>query len=275
MRNGEFILMNILKNMNNLSFSKILNKDQLTLINRNNLNYPLTIAEKDYFLAIVSKIIFNSSIKEKLIFKGGTALHHVYLQQLRFSEDLDFSSNKDIIKLDEIEKIFSNFNFFEIKKHYISPATIKIERLKYIGPLKQANSLKIEIDNMQNVVLDPLEINYNNEYGIKTKVRVMDIREILAEKIRAMNERARYRDFYDFTMIVKKISININKIIELVREKEIRKDINTNNILNNWRIAQTEKQGDLLSIFYSEDLADNEITKNLKKLNFKEIKSNN
>lgn len=42
----------------------------------------------------------------------------------------------------------------------------------------------------------------------KQKVRVMDIREITAEKIRAMSDRIRYRDFYDFAMILKKLAIN-------------------------------------------------------------------
>lgn len=44
-------------------------------------------------------------------------------------------------------------------------------------------------------------MDYHNAFGVKTKVRVMDIREIAAEKMRAMNDRVRYRDFYDFTMI--------------------------------------------------------------------------
>jgi len=68
----------------------LLNKAQLSIINKNNLRYPLAIAEKDYFLAIVLQIIYNSSLKDKLVFKGGTAIHHLYLDQLRFSEDLDF-----------------------------------------------------------------------------------------------------------------------------------------------------------------------------------------
>jgi len=83
----------------------------------------------------------------------------------------------------------------------LSPATFKIEKLQYLGPLGQSNSLKIEIDYLQNVILPPIEIDYQNIYGVKTKTRVMDIREIVAEKIRAMSDRARYRDYYDFVMI--------------------------------------------------------------------------
>ncbi|MBI2436907.1 MAG: nucleotidyl transferase AbiEii/AbiGii toxin family protein [Candidatus Magasanikbacteria bacterium] len=59
----------------------------------------------------------------------------------------------------------------------------------------------MEIDFLQNVILPPIEMDYHNAFGVKTKVRVMDIREIAAEKMRAMNDRVRYRDFYDFTMI--------------------------------------------------------------------------
>ncbi|MFH1838359.1 MAG: nucleotidyl transferase AbiEii/AbiGii toxin family protein [Candidatus Kuenenbacteria bacterium] len=250
---------------------ELLNRAVLILLNKK-LKYPLAIAEKDYFLALVSKIIFDSKMKNKLIFKGGTALYHIYLPQLRFSEDLDFSSNAEKIELDEVKNIFENYDFLKVKKDYISKATIKIEKLQYTGPLNQPNSLKIEIDFLQNVILPPLELYYKNVYGIKTKVRVMDIREIVAEKIRAMNDRIRYRDFYDFTMIMKKLNVNINEAINLVKQKEIRKIISQKNILENWQLAKQEKQQELSNIFYSEEVRDEEAEEELKKLDFVEIK---
>ncbi len=250
---------------------QLISKDQLTILNRQNFKYPLAIAEKDYFLAVISKIIFDSALKYKLIFKGGTALHHVYLPQLRFSEDLDFSSNAIKMELDDVTNIFSKYDFLEIKKDFISGATIKIEKLQYAGPLGQANSLKVEIDFLQNVVLPPIEMDYENIFGIKTKVRVMDIREITAEKIRAMSDRARYRDFFDFVMIKNKLKIDLNKILDLVRQKEIRKTISKENILNNWEIAKLDKQEDLRTIYLTEELNDEEIKSVLDKLNFDSI----
>lgn len=136
---------------------QLITKDQLTILNRQKLKYPLAIAEKDYFLAIISKIIFDSNIKDKLIFKGGTALYHSYLPQLRFSEDLDFSSTINKLEIDSIRNIFKDYDFLEIKKDHLSPATFKIEKLQYLGPLGQSNSLKIEIDYLQNVILPPIE----------------------------------------------------------------------------------------------------------------------
>jgi predicted nucleotidyltransferase component of viral defense system len=249
----------------------LVSKDQLTILNRQNYKYPLAIAEKDYLLAIVSKIIFDSVLSGKLIFKGGTALHHVYLPQLRFSEDLDFSSNVTKLDMGEVKNIFSKFDFLEIKKDYVSGATIKIEKLQYSGPLIQPNSLKVEIDFLQNVVLPPIEMDYQNVFGVKTKVRVMDIREIAAEKIRAMNDRARYRDFFDFVIISNKLKINLKEILDLVRQKEIRKTISQDNILNNWGVAKLDRQEDLQTIYLTKELSDGEIENTLNELHFDSI----
>lgn len=44
---------------------ELLTKAQLQIINRrSNLRYPLDVAEKDYFLALVSKIIHESPLKD-------------------------------------------------------------------------------------------------------------------------------------------------------------------------------------------------------------------
>lgn len=246
---------------------ELLNREELILYSKK-IKYPLAISEKDYFLALVSKIIFDSKLSNKLIFKGGTALHHVYLPQLRFSEDLDFSSNATEIGLEEVKNIFVGFDFLEIKKDYFSGATVKIEKLQYYGPLGHANSLKVEIDFLQNVVLEPVKMDYENLYGVKTKVRVMDVREITAEKIRAMSDRIRYRDFYDFGMIMKKLSINIDEVIYLVKKKEIRFPISKKKILENFNLAKQEKQNDISNIYYSEEIGNKEIEKELFKLNF-------
>lgn len=249
---------------------ELLDKSTLVLMNKK-LKYPLAVAEKDYFLTLVSKIIYESSLRDKLIFKGGTALHHTYLPQLRFSEDLDFSSNQNPMNLDEVNAVFAPYEFLSVKKEYLSKATIKIERLLFTGPLGQANSFKVEIDFLQNVVLPPHELSYHNTYGVETKVRVMDIREIAAEKVRAMNDRVRYRDFYDFTMICLKLDANLVEVVDLVKQKEVRKPISLRTILSNWQLAKTDKRNELIAIYYSEELSDESVEMQLKRLPFTEI----
>ncbi|EKE21951.1 MAG: hypothetical protein ACD_7C00086G0003 [uncultured bacterium] len=241
-----------------------LTRRELEVINRQNLNYPLAVAEKDYLLALVSKIVYESPLRNKLLFKGGTALHHCYLNQMRFSEDLDFTSLDKNITLDEVKRIFEPYDFLEIRKEYTSNATIKLERLTYNGPLGQANSLKLEIDFIQNVVLPAKELEYKNVWKVDTKVSVMDIREICAEKIRASSERVRYRDFYDLFQIIKNYKLDLGEIIGLIKQKEVRKQLSQQSILKNWENAKLEKVNDSQRIYYSEEVDDFEMEEMLK-----------
>jgi predicted nucleotidyltransferase component of viral defense system len=252
---------------------ELLTRRELEVINRRSHRYPLQIAEKDYLLSIVSRIISGSSLRDRLVFKGGTALHHCCLPNLRFSEDLDFTYTtthtgkvessaeaqpKEEV-LDEIERMLNEYDFLEVKKSYISDFTIKIEKLSFVGLLGQPNSLKIEVDMEQAVVLQPREIAYANIWRVDADMLVMDIREICAEKIRAINERARYRDFYDLNMIMKRLKPDLAVVADLISKKEARKPYSRGSIEANWEIARGEKGADGHRIFYLEEVEDSDI----------------
>jgi predicted nucleotidyltransferase component of viral defense system len=63
----------------------LITRQQLEIINRKTLRYPLQIAEKDYLLTLVMQIVYQSDLQDTLVFKGGTALHHCYLEQTRWN----------------------------------------------------------------------------------------------------------------------------------------------------------------------------------------------
>lgn len=249
-----------------------LTKRELEIINRKNLAYPLAIAEKDYLLTIVSKIIYDSSLRKKLVFKGGAALYHCYLPQLRFSEDLDFTATDKSITIEEVKAIFEPYDFLSVKKEYVSPATIKIEKLQYQCPLGFTGSLKLEIDYLQNVILPVKVLFYENIWKVKTKVCVMDEREVCAEKIRASSGRARYRDFYDLAMLFRNYKFDLKEITELIRQKEIRKPITKKSILANWRFVKKEREQEEQIVYYAEAVPEKEIKEMLAKLLFEVIK---
>lgn len=234
-------------------------RQQLEIINRKTLRYPLHIAEKDYLLTLVLQIIASSPFGKTLIFKGGTALHHCYLEQYRFSEDLDFSSNQTAVALGDIRDIFAQVDYLSIKKDYLSGATLKIEKLQYVGPLIQPNSLKVEVDFLQNVLLPPQTLIYRNVWGIDFKVQVMDVKEICAEKIRAMSDRARYRDFYDIFLLLEKFELDLEEIISYVKQKEVRQPITKSSIQSNWEIIATQKENEMSQIYYSRKVEDDHI----------------
>ncbi|MEK7850033.1 MAG: nucleotidyl transferase AbiEii/AbiGii toxin family protein [Candidatus Omnitrophota bacterium] len=245
----------------------LLSKPELAILNKRSVNYKLADAEKDYFLAIVSKIIFESSLREKLVFKGGTAIHHCHLDQTRLSEDLDFTSLDQTISIGDVRAVFAKHDFLEIIDEYVSEATIKIDRLKYSGPLGLPNSLKIEIDFKQNVVLPAKPLDYRNAWKVKTFVNVMDVREICAEKIRAASGRARFRDFYDLALLFERYKFDVEEIKDLIRKKEIRKPISSESMIKNWSIAKEEKKHEISRIYYGEEIRDAEVEKLVQRIN--------
>ena len=125
---------------------ELLDRSTLVLLNKKR-KYPLSIAEKDYFLALILKIIYDSPLKNKLIFKGGTAIHNVYLPHLRFSEDLDFSTNQKPVSLEELRNIFINYDFLTIKKEYTSHATIKIQLASVSQILRVSSAFFLAAEN--------------------------------------------------------------------------------------------------------------------------------
>jgi predicted nucleotidyltransferase component of viral defense system len=250
---------------------KKLTRQQLELINRRSLKYRLDIAQKDYFLALVLELIYDSPLKNKLIFKGGTALHHCYLSQKRFSEDIDFTSLDNEISFEEVKEVIEEDDTFVVDKVFESNYTIKIERLKYEGLLGQNGSIKVEIDRHQNVVLPGREIQYKNVWNVPVSPILMDEREILAEKLRVISQRARYRDFYDLYFLLTELKLELNFSIELLKQKEIRKPILSKNIINNWQIAREEKEKDLQTIFVSEPVDDEVIREILEIIQFEDI----
>ena len=264
MPSGDFIMI-----------PKLLDKQTLQLINRKQLGYSLGIAEKDYFLAMALKVLSKSPLYKTLVFKGGTAIHHCYLPQSRFSEDLDFTSLDKKLTAEAVTSIFAPYPFFEVKKLFTSNATIKIERLKYSGVLDVPNSLKFEIDFIQNVVLPAKQLPYQNVWGIDVTVNVMDVQEIFAEKLRAMSDRARYRDFYDFYLLSQAHSFSLDETLALVSQKEVRKPISQESILRNWKTASAQRHDEIELVRYKQDVFNDErgIEKFLEDLKFDTIES--
>jgi predicted nucleotidyltransferase component of viral defense system len=246
-------------------------RQQLQLINRRTLKYPLDIAEKDYFLARAIKLISESPLDEVLVFKGGTAIHHCYLPQYRYSEDLDFTSLDQSLTIETVVDVLASTGEFEVKKQFESPATIKLERLRYQGVLNQPGAIKVEIDRKQNVVLPPVAQNYTNVWGVEAKVQTMDLLEITAEKIRATATRARYRDFYDLCLIVEQTGIELEQAIDLLHHKEIRRTVGPDQIRANWQEARKQLSSELDSIRFTYPLTDDEVANILEHLHFAPI----
>jgi predicted nucleotidyltransferase component of viral defense system len=252
----------------------LISREKFEYISKRILHYPLHDAEKDYFLTLVMEIISSSKLNKKLVFKGGTAIYHCYLEQFRFSEDLDFTAIDKKFSLIFFERLFTKYSEFEIKKSFTSNATVKIERLKYQGLLETPNSIKVEVDKLQNVYLQPLAKQYKNVWGVDFEVSVMDPIEICAEKIRACNERFRYRDFYDLFMLLKYLQIDIEQAIKILPKKEIRKDISKVNVLKHLDYALEEISKNSDTVYYKEKCENSDLKNFFNKLQIPDLAKN-
>jgi predicted nucleotidyltransferase component of viral defense system len=259
--------------ISNAMSDRYLTRAQLEIINKRTLHYPLQVAEKDYFLALAVREIARSSLEKKLVFKGGTAIHHCYLPQYRFSEDLDFTSLDPKISAEEIQSALESGGLFKAQKVFTSGFTIKIERLQYQGLLGQPGNIKVEVDFQQNVVLPAKSIAYENVWGVNASPQVMDKREICAEKLRATSQRARYRDFYDLYFLLHELKIDQTEVMNPLRKKEIRAPITKANMEKNWEIAKEQQSKDMGSVYCKKTVENLLIEKMINTIEFEEITS--
>ncbi|MFH1048207.1 MAG: hypothetical protein V1732_00910 [Patescibacteria group bacterium] len=69
-----------------------------------------------------------------------------------------------------------------------------------------------------------------------------------------------------------KLKLDLEEVIDLVKQKEVRKNISPKNIISNWELAKKDKINELSAIYFAKELADEQIFEQLKKLDFAEIK---
>jgi len=179
-------------------------------------------AEKDYYQNIILFIIYSKTAKE-IVFKGGTALAKCYGLN-RFSEDLDFSIVKKMQIIDIVSKGLEDFGIkYEMAKNEkeseeTEKYRIKIEGILFAGTEKTKCNITLDFSLREKILLEPkiITIGYHMDIIPTFDVYVMDEKEILAEKIRAVYTRKSARDLYDLSFLIKK---GIEPDKEIINEK--------------------------------------------------------
>ena len=65
------------------------------------MGVPNVIVEKDFWVCWMLDVLFQSSLADSLVFKGGTSLSKVFGAINRFSEDIDLSVSTELLELPE------------------------------------------------------------------------------------------------------------------------------------------------------------------------------
>ncbi len=176
--------------------------------------------EKDYLQHILLLFLYQR-IKREMVFKGGTALQKVFGLN-RFSMDLDFTLRENKVEniLSEVAKDITNFGFASIlskieRKKISKDIILKIKGPLYDGSERTITTFRIEISLRKDLILEPIVKEVVPVYSDLRaySIIMMNLEEILAEKVRAIQWRAKARDLYDLWFLLRKgVKINIDLI---------------------------------------------------------------
>jgi len=185
-----------------------------TLVTAGGRRIPEAVIERDYVLAWFLTGLAGHPLRDKLAFKGGTALRRCWFDDYRFSEDLDFT----LIRPISLEDILKGLNEIFATVEADSGLRIAFDRedrhghqnshtfyLSYQGPLPAVNDVKVDITINEVLCFPlqdrPIQRTYDrfDDLPEGPTVRVYALEEIVVEKLLALSERARNepRDLYD------------------------------------------------------------------------------
>jgi predicted nucleotidyltransferase component of viral defense system len=200
---------------------------------------PEGVLERDYCLSCFLAGLSESALRDRLLFKGGTALKQCYSPDYRFSEDLDFTLAEELPfevirnELDEaFEKTYRSFgvSFRYARADRHSHTNSHTFYLNYEGPLGNLPSgkeIKTDITIKERLVFPfekrPVLRAYEEYEDIPRDaiVHVYSLKEITAEKVIAVCDRARNepRDLYDLWYLCEQGHVDLAQVIDAITRK--------------------------------------------------------
>lgn len=166
-------------------------------------------------------------LRENLAFRGGTALHKLYLNPPpRYSEDIDLVQIKPgpikpiMERLKEVITFFEEPRKTQVKGHGAKANyrfTSEYENIRL--------RLKLEINCKEHFnVLDWVDFPFEVEsewFSGKAKIKTYSINELLGTKLRALYQRSKGRDLFDLDYSRLNMELDIDQIIKCFKEYTI------------------------------------------------------
>ena len=168
--------------------------------------------EKVIRLLDVLRFVFSqSSFKDKLLLKGGTAINlvHTNLKRLSVDIDLDYfgSLDKDVAIKDRelLEKELDSFMIndeYEISSNSRNSFALFSRIYRYRNASGNIDTIKIDVNFMDRVHLYSPIITTINYFDKAVIVRTPAIEELFGMKINALIDRSKPRDLYDSIFVI-------------------------------------------------------------------------
>jgi len=177
--------------------------------------------EQDLVIArAIVEMYSDDLLKKSLAFRGGTALHKLYLKpQVRYSEDIDLVQiNSEPINpiLKRIRERLYFLGTKRIVKQHIHNNTVIYRFDSEMQPITNMR-LKIEINTREHLnILGLKEIPYevkNDWFSGQCQITGYEIEELLGTKLKALYQRKKGRDLFDLYWALTQLDIDTEKVI--------------------------------------------------------------
>ena len=184
----------------------------------------MLMVEQDLIICRALVSIFSDDfLRENLAFRGGTALHKVFLSpQPRYSEDIDLVQihpgpiKPIMFRLGEVLEWLPN-RTTQQKKHS-NKLLFKVD--SEIPPIQQIR-LKVEINCFEHFnVLGLQEVPFrveNSWFTGEAKLTTYHLEELVGTKVRALYQRKKGRDLFDLYMALTARELDIQKVLDFYR----------------------------------------------------------
>ena len=181
--------------------------------------------EQDLLISRAVVAIFSDDfLREHLAFRGGTALHKLYLQPApRYSEDIDLVQVKPGPIGPIMKRLREVIDFFE------EPRKTKIGGhgakafYWFTTEYEQVRArVKVEINDKEHFnVLPWVDFPFrveNTWFTGEAVIRTYNINELLGTKLRALYQRSKGRDLFDLDYAYRHLDLDYSQILDCFRK---------------------------------------------------------
>lgn len=165
-------------------------------------------------------IFADAELAESFAFRGGTALHKLYLNPAaRYSEDIDLVQIHQEPIGPTLEKLRSVLDsWLGTPKREFNDGSVKlVYRLMSEGQPPIPMRLKIEINTREHFSLEgwqkyPFSIS-SGWYCGNADITTFTLEELLATKLRALYQRKKGRDIFDLSISLTTLKVDFKKVV--------------------------------------------------------------
>lgn len=204
----------------------MISRDQIKILSNKHQTNELNI-RREYFQHLFLSYFYQQSQAGSIYFKGGTALRMVY-KSPRFSEDLDFSTS--FSGTEEIEEVITN-TLVEVEKENVAVRIIEAKETQggYLGTISFEDGIDLQLQISLRIRKQSGEmVIISNDFIPPYTVVTLAQSKLVEEKMAALFDRKKPRDFYDLYFMLRANLIPQGKRGLLIKAKEILRTTNIN-----------------------------------------------